>query len=75
MSDYVSYVYFSKLLNGSFMYLLLYAYDLLIVSKNMSEINSLKDQLSSEFEMKDLDATKKILDMEIHRDLEKLYLS
>jgi hypothetical protein len=57
------------------MYLLLYAYDLLIVSKNMSEINSLKDQLSSEFEMKDLDATKKILDMEIHRDLEKLYLS
>ena len=75
MSDYVSYVYFSKLLNGSFMYLLLYAYDLLIVSKNMSEINNLKDQLSSEFEMKDLDATKKILDMEIHRDLEKLYLS
>jgi hypothetical protein len=27
----------------------------------MSEINSLRDQLSSEFEMKDLDATKKIL--------------
>jgi hypothetical protein len=41
----------------------------------MSEINSLRDQLSSEFEMKDLDATKKILGIEIHRDLEKLYLS
>jgi hypothetical protein len=27
----------------------------------MSEINSLRDQLSSEFEMKDFDATKKIL--------------
>jgi len=76
-SDYISYVHFIKLLNGSFMYLLLYVYDLLIVSKNMSEINSLKDQLSGEFEMKDLDAAKKILGMEIRRDLsvEKLYIS
>jgi hypothetical protein len=43
----------------------------------MSEINSLKDQLSGEFEMKDLDAAKKILGMEIRRDLsvEKLYIS
>jgi len=59
------------------MYLLLYVYDLLIVSKNMSEINSLKDQLNGKFEMKDLDAAKKILGMEIYKDLnvEKLYLS
>jgi len=57
------------------MYLLLYVYDLLIVSKNMFEINSLRDQLSSEFEIKDLDATKKLLGIKIHKDLEKLYLS
>ena len=59
------------------MYLLLYVYDLLIVSKNMFEINNLKDQSNGEFEMKNLDAAKKILGMEIHKDLnvENLYMS
>uniref|UniRef100_A0A2N9GIC0 Integrase catalytic domain-containing protein n=1 Tax=Fagus sylvatica TaxID=28930 RepID=A0A2N9GIC0_FAGSY len=46
-------------------------------AKNLVEINKLKTQLSGEFEMKDLGATKKILGMEIHRDREagKLFLS
>ena len=46
-------------------------------SKNKSLINKLKSQLSDDFEMKDLGEVKKILGMEIHRDLKatKLYLS
>uniref|UniRef100_A0A2N9IN85 Integrase catalytic domain-containing protein n=1 Tax=Fagus sylvatica TaxID=28930 RepID=A0A2N9IN85_FAGSY len=66
-----------KLSNGSLVYLLLYVDDMLIAAKNLVEINRLKTQLSGEFEMKDLGATKKILGMEIHRDREagKLFLS
>lgn len=45
------------------MYLLIYVDDMLIVSKNMSEIIRLKTQLSGEFEMKDLGVAKKILGM------------
>ena len=41
---------------------------MLIVAKSMSEVNKLKSLLSKEFDMKDLDATKKILGMEIHKD-------
>ena len=36
--------------------------------KNKVEINRLKSQLSSEFEMKDLGEAKKILGMEIAQD-------
>jgi hypothetical protein len=42
--------------------------DMLIAAKSKKEIPTLKAQLSSEFEMKDLDAAKKILGMEITRD-------
>lgn len=58
------------------MYLLIYVDNMLIVVKDMSEINRLKVQFSGEFEMKDLGATKKILGMEIHkhRKAGKLYL-
>ena len=38
---------------------------MLIAVKNMSEIKKLKAQLSNEFKMKDLDAAKKIIGMEI----------
>jgi hypothetical protein len=43
----------------------------------MKEINKLKALLSREFDMKDLGATKKILEMEIprDRDAKKLWLS
>ncbi|PPR84446.1 hypothetical protein GOBAR_AA36262 [Gossypium barbadense] len=66
--DYDACVYHRKLSDGSHIYLLLYVDDMLIASKNMSEINKLKSQLSGEFEMKDLGAAKKILGMDIHRD-------
>jgi len=67
-SMYDSCVYFRKLNDGSFIYLLLYVDDMLIAAKNLSEIHTLKLQLSSEFEMKDLGAAKKILGMDIKRD-------
>ncbi|KAL2620687.1 hypothetical protein R1flu_000892 [Riccia fluitans] len=42
---------------------------MLIVAKDKSEVEKLKAQLSAEFSMKDLDLAKKILGMEIHRDV------
>ncbi|KAL5766903.1 hypothetical protein ACOSP7_017520 [Xanthoceras sorbifolium] len=75
-SQYDSCVYFRKLKDGSFVYLLLYVDDMLIAAKDMFELNKLKSELSGEFEMKDLGAAKKILGMEIRRDKAagKLYL-
>jgi len=63
-------------LSDSFIYLLLYINDMLIVSKDKSLISRLKSQLCNEFEIQDLRATKKILGMEIHKDRKarKLYL-
>lgn len=58
-------VYFRKLDDGSFIYQLLYVDDMIIATKSISKIKRLKSQLSNEFEMKDLGATKKILDLEI----------
>ncbi|KAI6687393.1 hypothetical protein NL676_024221 [Syzygium grande] len=76
-SNYDSCVYFRKGSYGSFVYLLLYEDDILIATKNMLEVLILKKRLSKEFEIKDLDPTKKILGMEIQRDRKrgKLYLS
>ena len=70
-SLYDSCVYYKKMHDGSFMYLLLYVDDMLIAAKNMASIVLLKKQLSQEFEMKDLGAAKKILGMEIIRDRKK----
>jgi len=55
----------------------LYVDDILIVVKNMSEVDKLKTQLKQEFKMKDLRAAKKILGMKIHRNRreEQLFLS
>ena len=64
-------VYFRKLQDGSFIYLLLYVDDILIASRNQEEICRLNAQLSKEFEMKDLGEAKKILDMEIARDRQR----
>jgi len=64
-------VYYKKLLNGQFVYLLLYVDDMLIASRRKSAVNELKTRLSSEFEMKDLGEARKILGMEIVRDREK----
>ncbi|KAH9726184.1 hypothetical protein KPL70_008163 [Citrus sinensis] len=61
-------VYFRRLSDGAFIYLLLYVDDMLIASKNRDEIERLKKQLTSEFEMKDLGDAQRILGMEIRRD-------
>ncbi|KAH9657090.1 hypothetical protein KPL70_022912 [Citrus sinensis] len=57
-----------RLLDGAFIYLLLYVDDMLIVSKNRDEIERLKKQLASEFKIKDLGDAQRILGMEIRRD-------
>ncbi|CAL5356856.1 unnamed protein product [Camellia sinensis] len=64
-------VYFRKLPDGSFIYLLLYVDDMLIASESKVEIDKLKAQLAREFEIKDLGEAKKILGMEIKRDRKK----
>lgn len=71
-SNYDSCVYFCMTNNGSFIYLLFYAYDMLIAAKNMLNIVELK-----EFKMKDLGAVKKIHGMELKKDRKsgKVYLT
>ena len=61
-------MYYNKLPNEEYIYLLLYADDMPIASKSISAIDNLKKELSSEIEMKDLCEVKKILDMEIEGD-------
>jgi len=68
-------VYLHKLQSGEYIYLFLYIDDILITSKNRLSIDKLKVQLSSEFEMKDLDGAKKILGMKIERDRVKETMS
>lgn len=76
-SQYDNCVYHKKFSDGAFICLLLYVDDMLIASHSKSSINDLKALLKSEFEMKDLVASKKILGMEIQRDLnaDKLFLN
>ncbi|KAJ4728619.1 Retrovirus-related Pol polyprotein from transposon TNT 1-94 [Melia azedarach] len=76
-SPYDCCVYYSKVTNGSLIYLVLYVDDMLIVAENKSDVQKLKHLLSVEFEMKDLGAARKILRMEIYRDRskKKLFLS
>ena len=68
--------YFKKL-KTSYIILLLYVDDMLILGESMEEISNLKQSLSMEFAMKDLSATKQILGMRISKDIEtrKLRLS
>jgi len=64
-SHYDPCVYYNKIPEGNYIYLLLYVDDMLIISKSRSTIDKLKKDLSSEFEMKDLREAKKVLGMEI----------
>jgi len=75
-SEFYSCVYI-QFVDGSPIYLLLYVDDMLISAKSKKQITALKAQLSSEFDMKDLGAAKKILGMEISRDRDSglLFLS
>ena len=54
--------------NNSYIILLLYVDDMLIVGSSIKEINILKKQLSKQFAMKDLGVTKQILGIRIIRD-------
>lgn len=76
-SKYDVCVYFKKIVDNSWVYLLLYVDDMLIAAKDIDEIKRLKVRLGKEFEMKDLGAAKKILGMEIQRDRKarRLWLS
>ena len=57
-----------KNLGNSFIILLLYVDDMLIVGDNKQDIEKLKRKLSKEFEMKDLVAAKQIIGMRITRN-------
>ena len=61
-------VYFRDIGDGKMIYIMLYVDDMLIPCHSIDEIGHLKDLLSSEFDMKDLGAARKILGMEIIRD-------
>jgi len=61
-------VYFQRFSGDNFIILLLYVDDILIVSKNVSKIATLKKQLSKSFAVKDLGPAKQILGMRIERD-------
>ena len=66
--DYDCCVYVRSLDDDSFIFLLLYVDDMLIVANHWDDVNDLKAKLSREFDMKDLGAANKILGMEIIRD-------
>lgn len=51
---------------GEGIYLLLYVDDMLIAAKSKREIQSLKDSLKAEFEMKDLGSASRILGIYIY---------
>ena len=64
-ADHCCYV---KFFGNSYIILLLYVDDMLIVESNIEEINNLKKQLSKQFVMNDLGVAKQILGMRIIRD-------
>ncbi|KAK9078793.1 hypothetical protein SSX86_002851 [Deinandra increscens subsp. villosa] len=66
-SDYDSSVYFKEYKSDKYV-LLLYVDDMLIACEDIEEIAATKHMLSTEFEMKDLGAAKRILGMVIERD-------
>ena len=67
-SKYDSCVYSGSSNSGGAVYLLLYVDDMLLASKDRSEIKKLKDLLNAEFEMKNLGCAKRILGMDIIRN-------
>ena len=64
-SHYDPCVYYNKLPTGEYIYLLLYVDDMLIALKSRSAIDTLKRDLSSEFEMEDHGEARKVLGMKI----------
>lgn len=62
-------MYFIKCDDDLAIYLLLYVDETFIATKDKAKVKKVKAQLSEEFEMKDLDAVRKILGVEILRDI------
>ena len=60
-SSFDSCVYFKQRNDESFLYLLLYVDDMLIATKSNEEIRTIKAQLNNEFEIKDLELSRKYL--------------
>ncbi|KAH9781781.1 hypothetical protein KPL71_008610 [Citrus sinensis] len=67
-SKYDNCVYSESSSSGGVVYLLIYVDDMLLASKDRSEIKKLKDLLNAEFEMMDLGCAKRILGMDIIRN-------
>ena len=70
-SSYDPCVYIRGKESADRVYLLIYVDDMLVASKDLHGIQSLKKSLSQEFEMKDLGRASRILGMDIFRDREK----
>ena len=72
-------VYVKKVVNAVFglIILVLYVDDMLILAKEQSDVDICKDLLGTAFKMKDIGQAKRILGMDIHRDLKtrRLWLS
>jgi hypothetical protein len=64
----VDHCVYSKKEGGCFIYVAFYVDDMLLVKNNMDVIKEVNMQLSSKFDMKDIDAMNFILGMEIKRD-------
>ena len=68
MGSKVEHYLYCKQVGQHFVYIVLYVNDMLLVGNNMKAIKEVKMNLSSKFDMKDLDAVNLILGMEIKRN-------
>jgi hypothetical protein len=59
---------YAKFRSGKIIFLILYVYDILLASSDVSLLLETRRFLSSNFNMKDLGETSFILEIEIHRD-------
>jgi hypothetical protein len=67
-SEYNHFVYLESLDNGTFIFLVLYVDDMIFAIESMFNNRRLKAQLANMFQMTDLEETKQILGMGVHRD-------
>lgn len=76
-SNFDSCVYHKGAGAKSQVYLLLYVDDMLPANKNKMKLDKLKEELKSEFEMKDMDRASKILGIDLRRDrnAKKLFIT
>lgn len=75
-SEHDACVYTKQVSDQDYLYLL-YVDDMLIACRNKTEVTRIKEQLSMEFEMKDMGPASRILGIDIKRDRKKgtLYMS